>query len=358
LSQCGCSNASLHGLPMVLLFVGLVLSLIYGDTGHVIRRQPSKKATRFELDKFDFMESHENDVHLKGPWQLACGYARVPQKAEAAHFSGTLLTLIFSWIPKPCAAPLLLRWYGSYFQHIVTASVSPPPERSPVPHVRCGTRGTSSLHLCYAKVLRRHKGFSNYLFLDSDVLMRPHRVLSFPLDRPWVPALGGYTPRTFYHLRLDGGNMSFQLAAESKASLRQWHGVENLMQWWQRVAALPVKQLYMKGAGGAWSPHPAVLGVANIPAAMTKYYVAMAESMSNVSSMFAHAMIHDLWEMLPSMSKKTFMVDEASTFWAEGIPELKLYQERTEAFVHPVKLSGTQRQRLFDQYFVQHKDEF
>lgn len=67
--------------------------------------------------------------------------------------SGTLLTLLFDWIPKPCAAPLLLRWcplrpkgqkdptstigslkvskslkltwrYGSYFPHIVTAAVS------------------------------------------------------------------------------------------------------------------------------------------------------------------------------------------------------------------------------------------
>ena len=38
-------------------------------------------------------------------------------------------------------------------------------------------------------------GFSNYLFLKADVLMRPSRLISHPLDRPWLLSLGGYSTR-------------------------------------------------------------------------------------------------------------------------------------------------------------------
>ncbi|CAK9087846.1 unnamed protein product [Durusdinium trenchii] len=300
---------------------------------HVMRKE--QPAARHHVEE---VEDQGLEFSM-GP--LGCGYVPVPHRKEAAHFSGTLLTLLFDWIPKPCATPLLLRWYGSYFQHIITAAVSPPPERSSVPHLSCRHR---HFQLCYAKVLRRHKGFSNYLFLGSDVFMRPQRLLGFPLDRPWLLASGGYSPRSYGDDLLD--------RATSRPS------DEALMKWWQGPSAVALKRLYVEAAGGPRVPQASAPGVANIPAIMGKYFVSLAESLSEVRGDLAQSMIFDLWEVIPG-TPKTWLVAENDTLWMRGPgTRQRLYEDHLAAFTHPLWLSGPKEQKSLDIYLLEHEQDF
>ncbi|CAJ1335287.1 unnamed protein product [Effrenium voratum] len=185
--------------------------------------------------------------------------------------------------------------------------------------------------------------------------MRPHRLLGFPLDRPWLMASGGFSTRTFDDFQL-GSNVSRLASSLSLQEKWYWKEVEALTQWWVSRAA-GLKQLYTRGAGGPKMPHPSTAGVANIPAMMNKYYVALAESMGNVRCEFAQSMIADLWDMVPSITSKTFLIAENETLWSRT-PTSRLYEQGVAAFTHPVGLAGTARQEMLDQYLLQHLDDF
>eukprot|EP00435_Cladocopium_sp_Y103_P019552 s283_g4.t1 len=286
------------------------------------------------------------DVGYEG---LACGYQPAPRHVNAAaHFSGTLLTLSTEWIPKPCATPLLLRWYGSYFPHIITAAVSPPPEWSPVPHVSCHGRH-GRWHLCYAKVLRRHKGFSNYLFLQADVFMRPSRLSGYPLERPWMLGVGGYSPRSFGDSFVEE-NWKGQVKSKDKALIRKW---------WQSLAAPGLKKLYEAAAGGPKMPQASVAGVANVPAIMSRYFVTLAESMPDLRGELAQSLIFDLWDLIPGSPRPTWLIGENETFWTSGQPpKQRMYEDQSVAFTHPLWLSGLREQQMLDEYLSKHPEDF
>lgn len=298
--------------------------------GHVIRKELPSVPDSFA------------DVGYEG---LACGYQAAPRHANAAHFSGTLLTLLFDWIPKPCATPLLLRWYGSYFPHIITAAVSPPPEWSPAPHVSChGKHGR--WHLCYAKVLRRHKGFSNYLFLQADVFMRPSKLLGYPLERPWILGVGGYSPRSFGDNFMDETQKG-QVKSKDKAVIRKW--------W--RLAAPGLKKLYEATAGGPKMPQTSVSGVANVPAIMSRYFVTLAESMSDLRGELAQSLIFDLWDSIPG-TRPTWLIGDNETLWMRPPKAQRMYEDQSVAFTHPLWLSGLREQQTLDEYLSQHPEDF
>jgi len=305
---------------------------------HVMRKQPPASMAQTQM----FKEFPELFLESEG---LACGYHPAPGRESRSHFSGTLLILLFDWIPKPCATPLLLRWYGSYFQHIITAAVSPPPEWSPVPHVSCHGRH-GHLHLCYAKVLRRHKGFSNYLFLKADVLMRPSRLISHPLDHPWLLSLGGYSTRRFGDNFVDG-TLDDGKKNKDKAQMKEW---------WETLAAAGLKRFYEAAAGGPKMPVASVTGVANVPAMMGKYFVTIAESMAEVRGEVAQSMIFDMWDVIPG-SQQTFLIAENESLWMHPNTQ-RPYEDYNAAFTHPLWLSDVKEQQMLDDYLSQHTEMF
>ena len=67
-------------------------------------------------------------------------------------------------------------------------------------------------------------GFSNYLFLKADVLMRPSRLISHPLDRPWLLSLGGYSTRWWQGM---GGYEKNTHAVRTIVWLSRKHAVYN-----------------------------------------------------------------------------------------------------------------------------------